>query len=199
MSLWLSRFAIPAIAVFLLHNTVAAQTSRGTVTGLVIDAQKGAISNAKVDLTGIDTNIIRTTRTNESGLYRFDAVDPGAYKLTVQSTGFRTAVAAEFTVAAAQVSTHDTMLEVGDVQQVLEVSGSSVALQVEAPVRGGAGRSRHAPDGERRALLPHRRRLPRLLERPRNGPSRSGPLPPAFRRPARDERGSVGPSRHCAR
>src|SRR6266550_2805184 len=137
MSLWLSRFAIPAIAVFLLHNTLAAQTSRGTVTGLVVDAQKGAISNAKVDLTGIDTNITRTTRTNESGLYRFDAVDPGAYKLTVQSTGFRTSVAAEFTVAAAQVSTHDTMLEVGDVQQVVEVSGSSVALQVEAPVRGG--------------------------------------------------------------
>ena len=97
----IGRLARLSITVVLLHATLAAQTSRGTVTGLVTDAQKAAVPGAKVELTGIATNVTRTTQTNESGLYRFDAVDPGPYKLTVQSTGFRTASAPEFDVRAA--------------------------------------------------------------------------------------------------
>ena len=78
----IGRLARLSITVVLLHATLAAQTSRGTVTGLVTDAQKAAVPGAKVELTGIATNVTRTTQTNESGLYRFDAVDPGPYKLT---------------------------------------------------------------------------------------------------------------------
>src|SRR4051794_31390042 len=118
------KLALLAPAVLLLRFPLAAQTSRGTVTGLVTDAQKAPVPNAKVDLTGVATNVTRTTKSNESGLYRFDAVDPGPYKLTVQSTGFRTAVMAEFTVAAAQAVTEDTLLEIGDVQQTIEVSSA---------------------------------------------------------------------------
>jgi len=79
--------------MFALHAPLSAQTSRGAVTGLVTDPQKAAVPNAKVALIGLATNVSRSTRANEAGLYRFDAVDPGGYKLTVQATGFRTAVA----------------------------------------------------------------------------------------------------------
>src|SRR6185369_17332194 len=99
------RLAVFSIGVLLLAFTLAAQTSRGTVTGLVTDAQQAVVASAKVDLTALATNVTRRTQTNESGLYRFDSVDPGLYKLTVQSAGFRTAVAGQFTVGAAQVAT----------------------------------------------------------------------------------------------
>jgi len=132
--------------LILLQATLDAQTSRGTVTGMVTDAQKAAIPGAKVDLTGLATNVTRSTQTNESGLYRFDAVDPGEYKLAVHATGFRTASAAQFTVSAAQVATQDATLDIGDMQQVVEVSSSAVALQVEAPVRGGAVQTRQILD-----------------------------------------------------
>src|SRR5437868_12918124 len=100
-----SSFARIALLFAVVLNTPApGQTSRGTVTGLVTDPQKAAIPNAKVDLTGTATNVTRSTRTNEAGLYRFDAVDPGPHKLTVQSTGFRTAAAPEFSVSAQVVT-----------------------------------------------------------------------------------------------
>ena len=96
------RFSILLTSVLFLAGTLAAQTSRGTVTGLVADSSKAAVPSATVELTGLDTNTTRTTETNGSGLYRFDAVDPGSYKLTVKLTGFRTFVATQFAVGAAQ-------------------------------------------------------------------------------------------------
>src|SRR4051794_12634602 len=112
-----------------------AQTSRGTVTGLITDSQKATVPGASVDLTNRTTNITRSTKTNESGLYRFDAVDPGKYSLQVKITGFRTFAAKPFDVGAAQVVTLDAPLELGEVQQVVEVSADAVQLQTEAPVR----------------------------------------------------------------
>ncbi len=123
-------------AISLAALPIAAQTSRGTVTGLVTDSQRAAVPGANVTLTALATNAVRTTSPNESGLYRFDAVDPGAYSLTVKNTGFSTFSVREFHVAATQLVTLDVILEIGEVQQVLEVTGESAQLQVEAPVRG---------------------------------------------------------------
>jgi outer membrane receptor protein involved in Fe transport len=121
--------------VFLFTDLVVGQTSRGTVTGLVSDAQQSAVPNANVELTSLSTNTTRSTTTNEAGLYRFDAVEPGRYTLQVKSTGFRSFAAKEFVVGAAQVLTLDAAMEIGDVQQVVEISAQSVQLQTEAPVR----------------------------------------------------------------
>jgi len=141
-----TRFVAVMCGLALSYATLDAQTSRGTVTGMVMDPQKAAIPGVKVELTGLATNVTRTTETNESGLYRFDAVDPGDYKLTVQAAGFRTASAPQFSVSAAQVATQDATLEIGDVQQVVEVTSSAIALQVEAPVRGGSVQQRQILD-----------------------------------------------------
>ena len=56
------------------------------------------LPDASVDLTSASTNVTRSTQTNESGLYRFDAVDPGKYTLQVKATGFRTYIAKQFDV-----------------------------------------------------------------------------------------------------
>ncbi len=123
---------IAGLALF----SAAAQTSRGTVSGLVSDAQGAAIPNAAVELTGLATNATRTTQSNASGLYRFDAVDPGEYKISVKLQGFRAFSAPRVVAGAAQVTTQDAVLEVGDVTQVIEVSDSAIQIQTEAPVRG---------------------------------------------------------------
>jgi outer membrane receptor protein involved in Fe transport len=131
------RFSVLLTSFLFLAGTLAGQTSRGTVTGLVTDTSKAAVPSATAELTALATNTTRTTESNAAGLFRFDAVDPGAYKLTVKLTGFRTFVATQFTVGAAQSITQDATLEVGDVQQVVEVSEAGLQLQTEAPVRGG--------------------------------------------------------------
>ena len=97
ISLGTARLHVYLLAFVLGFTSVAVgQTSRGTVTGLVTDTQKASIANASVDLTNSSTRVRRSTETNESGLYRFDAVEPGTYTLQVKTTGFRSFVAREF-------------------------------------------------------------------------------------------------------
>ncbi len=129
------RFATCLLAFAFCNSSAIAQTSRGTVTGLIIDSQKASIGNAAVDLTNTSTNVTRSTQTNDAGMYRFDAVDPGQYTLQVKSTGFRTYIAKQFDVGAAQVVSVDATLELGEVQQVVEVSADAVQIQTESPVR----------------------------------------------------------------
>lgn len=125
-----------SLTTFFLALTLPAQTSRGTVSGIVTDSQSAVIANATVDLTGLATNVRRTTQSNDAGLYRFDAVDPGDYSITIRLAGFQTFSVARLSVSAAQITTQDAALQVGDIKQVIEVSETTVQLQTEAPVRG---------------------------------------------------------------
>src|ERR1051326_2341924 len=73
-----------------LYATSIAQTSRGTLTGIVTDSSNAVVVDATVRLTETATGVSRQTTTNGAGLYRFDAVDLGTYKLSVEAKGFST-------------------------------------------------------------------------------------------------------------
>src|SRR5581483_212638 len=44
--------------------------------------------NAKVTATSIETGLVRTIQTDETGLYRLALLPPGSYKLTAGAQGF---------------------------------------------------------------------------------------------------------------
>lgn len=119
-----------------LHCSLHAQSSRGTVSGLVLDSTKAPVAAAKVELTSKDTNVTRSTETNESGSYRFDAVDPGSYIVKVSADGFKTFAVEPFPVAGGRSVAIDAALEIGAVTSTVEVTSSGALLQTEAPVRG---------------------------------------------------------------
>src|SRR5512143_1092371 len=79
-------------ALFALAVATHAQTSRGTVTGTVLDPSGAVIAAARVTLTGLETGVRLSTNTNDTGVYRFDAVDLGVYEIKVTHPGFRTCV-----------------------------------------------------------------------------------------------------------
>lgn len=130
-------FAALFVLLFQFSVLVFAQTSRGTVSGLVTDASGAVIAAAQIELRNTETGVTRATESNASGLYRFDAVDPGNYDLSVKITGFQTFTQRAFTVQAGQVITVDPKLAVGETATTIEVTASGVQLQTEAPVRGG--------------------------------------------------------------
>jgi len=124
-------------ATLLLAITPAfSQSSRGTVNGIISDASGAAVSGATVELRSLTTGVVRTTETNETGLYRFDAVDLGNYQVVVNAKGFQQMMTQPFDTVANQVRTVDVRVEVGEQKSVVQVVAESVQLQVEAPVRG---------------------------------------------------------------
>ncbi len=111
------------------------QTSRGTITGIVKDPSGAVVPKARIELVNVGQNSTRSTESNDTGLYRFDAVDPGDYQIKVSLAGFSTFETSPFPIAAAQVATIDATLETGQTVTTVNVADVSVSLQTEAPVR----------------------------------------------------------------
>jgi hypothetical protein len=130
--------AVLLAMVAFLVSFASGQTSRGTVTGIVTDPSGSAVPGAAVELKAAATGVVRSTVTNGTGVYRFDAVDLGEHDLTFSAQGFRTSAKRAFTVQAAQILGIDLRLEVGETVQIVEVSENAAQLQTESPVRGGS-------------------------------------------------------------
>ncbi|PYT02464.1 MAG: hypothetical protein DMF60_21300 [Acidobacteria bacterium] len=129
---------LSAIMLVLMSAPAFAQTSRGTVTGAVTDPQGAVIQGATAELRNTGTNQTRTSTTNESGLFRFDAVDLGIYDLKINAQGFKSYTAKGIEVQANRIATFDTQLETGGSEVVVEVNaGTEEILQKSDAVRGG--------------------------------------------------------------
>jgi hypothetical protein len=126
------------LAVLAIPFSSLGQTSRGTVTGMVNDTAGASIPSVTVILTNIETNVSRTTTTNEEGLYRFDAVELGIYSIKFSASNFGTLTKTNLTVSANQVLQLDAQLSPKGVEHIVDISSEAAAqLQTETPVRGG--------------------------------------------------------------
>src|SRR5262245_46578834 len=124
-----------------------AQTSRGTVTGTVLDPSGAVIGGVHVTLTGVETGVRLSTDSNEVGVYRFDAVALGVYVLTVTQPGLATYVGTEINVEANRTTTVDPRLELGAAETRIEVSGESSEILIrDSPLRGGNFQPRDVRD-----------------------------------------------------
>ena len=94
-------------AILSLALAAHAQTSRGTVTGTVLDPTGAVVAGAHVSLTGVETGVKLTTASNDAGVYRFDAVDLGVYELQATHPGFRTYAGSGIRVEANRATTFD--------------------------------------------------------------------------------------------
>src|SRR5262245_14700599 len=63
------------------------QTGTGGINGVITDPQGKAVSRANVTLTNLGTNATRTATTTEAGLYVFDLLTPGDYRIEVEAAG----------------------------------------------------------------------------------------------------------------
>src|SRR3712207_4766986 len=90
--------------VLTLAATSLAQTSRGTVSGTVVDPNGAVIAGASVTLTNDETSVSRTTVTNDEGVYRFDAVDLGSYTVKITAANFGEVTKTNVQVQANQIA-----------------------------------------------------------------------------------------------
>ncbi len=133
-------YAVPVAtaAVALLAGVPAAhaQQNTGAIRGEVKDAQGAKVKDATVTLTNLGTKIVRTATTNDAGIYQFSSIDPGDYKVTVSSAGFKTYEVGRATVSLAATATIDATLQVGGAGETVEVTAAEPLLDT-ASASGG--------------------------------------------------------------
>src|SRR5215813_13623227 len=119
------------IAFVLLVSVGIAQTSKGILSGVVRDATGAAIPGATVTVTNQDTGETRTVTSEATGAYRVDAISPGLYKVHVEMNGFQKFDARDVPVQPSVVSSFDPILQVGSVDQTVEVTADSAQLNTD--------------------------------------------------------------------
>ena len=63
-----SNLAAVFSILWILSFPAHAQTSRGTVSGTVLDSSGAVIPGSVVELMNVDTGVVRTTATNGAGI-----------------------------------------------------------------------------------------------------------------------------------
>jgi hypothetical protein len=105
-----------------LFGTIAlAQTDRATLEGAVTDSTGGAISGADVKIVEVATGISQERRASSSGYYRFPGLAVGEYIVTVSNPSFKTKILNQVILLVGETHTLDASLDVGDVQDKVEV------------------------------------------------------------------------------
>ena len=123
----LCLFALPALT----------QEFRSTISGHVTDSSGAAVPNTKVNAVNMDTNETTTATTDNAGAYSIPFLRPGIYKVTATAAGFKQYTEDKLTLEAAKVSGVDIHLEVGGVNETVEVTAAAATLETQSASRGG--------------------------------------------------------------
>ena len=111
---------------------VAAQSGRGTLTGLVMDTSGAIIPGASLTLKEIGTGSSYDSLSSGQGLYTFPELQPGIYTLSVTFPKFESYTQSGITVSVGSTSTVNAILSVGAATQSIIINGDASHLQSES-------------------------------------------------------------------
>src|SRR5499426_4574542 len=120
------------LVLFLVSIPAFTQSSNASLSGTVSDAAKALIPGVTVTVTNVDTGVVSTAVTNETGTYSIPSLLPGVYKVTAELPGFQTQTFTDVRLGnAAQVRLNFT-LSVATLNTTVEVTISADRLLLES-------------------------------------------------------------------
>ncbi len=111
--------------MLMICGAVPAQSGKSSVRGSVVDPNGQVIAGAQVTLTSSETNSARTQTTNDKGVFVFDLISPGLYRIDVEVTGFKKSVLNGVSALVDKPTSVDIQLEVGNVTEAVTVSAGA--------------------------------------------------------------------------
>jgi len=117
---------LPLLLLFIVP--VRAQVTTAQLAGQVKDPAGAVIAGASVKVRNAMTGLVRETVTSESGTYLLPNLPPGTYELEVTAPGFRPYRQQGLELTIGQNALLDIRLEVGEVTEVVTVTGQAILL-----------------------------------------------------------------------
>ena len=130
-----STLKIALVLLLAVAGTLAQQaSSTATLTGFVTDPTGAAVIAAKITARNTESRFTSVGQTNETGRYSIPFLNPGPYELRVEAAGFRTYVQTGIELRAAESLRIDVTLELGAVNDSVQVTATSPLLETETVV-----------------------------------------------------------------
>ncbi len=120
----------------LTSAALMAQTNTGSMSGTVTDPNGASVPNARVVAADTVNGFKEETLTSEAGLYVFPRLPVGTYEVSAELAGFKKLIHSGVEVRVATRQELDLRLEVGEVQQTVDVKGNLQLLETTSAMRG---------------------------------------------------------------
>src|SRR6476659_103062 len=125
-----------ALAIYVSLPTVAlAQVTTADLVGRVTDTSGAVLPGVTVTVTHTGTGATRTQTTSESGDYAFNLLPIGPYEIKLELQGFKTQIS-QTSLSAGQRSRFDGRLELGSVNETIQVTAEVPLLQTDSVTVG---------------------------------------------------------------
>jgi len=128
----MKKILLTVVALCIISAFSHAQ-GQGSIGGTVTDPTGAVVASAQVKATQSGTGLIRTATSDAQGYYVINSLRPAEYTVSVEASGFRTFTQTKVTLLADQALTFNAKLTVGNPTEVVEVTGSALAVDVSTP------------------------------------------------------------------
>jgi Carboxypeptidase regulatory-like domain len=135
-----SRFVLALVASLLLPCAGSiysfGQESQASLAGRVTDTKNAVVVGATVTVTSVETGVVQTTTTNQSGEWLVEALNAGHYWFEVSAPGFKNTKHEAIELQVGDQKTADVRLLIGAVTQTVTVGAETPLIDTTAAVSG---------------------------------------------------------------
>ena len=125
------------VCLLSLPSLALAQTaSTGALIGEVTDANGAVVAGVQVTMTNEATGEKRDVFSQENGSYAVPLLLPGSYRVGFSKAGFKLAVKAGLRINVTEIARLDVRLELGQVNEQVDVTADAELLQTESVALG---------------------------------------------------------------
>jgi hypothetical protein len=111
-----------------LAVSVSAQSTTGSLQGVVRDEQQALVPGATVTIRNVDTNATRSVVTDSQGRWRVPVLPVGNYEVKVEMAGFATIVRGGIALLLNQDAVVDVTMKTAGVQETITVQADAPLL-----------------------------------------------------------------------
>jgi Carboxypeptidase regulatory-like domain/TonB dependent receptor len=131
-----SLFSLGAI-LFLASVSLFGQANTGRILGTITDQTGGAIPNAGVTVTNVQTGVTRSLTADSAGEYAAPNLIPGTYSVHVAVMGFKTTDRENILLETGRDVRVDVQLAPGEITQTVEVTEAVPLVDTTSVTIGG--------------------------------------------------------------
>jgi hypothetical protein len=128
--------ALCLVLLVLASYPLVAQRDAATLEGRVVDITGSTLANASIAAVNVSTNFAYHAQSDASGAWIISPVRIGTYQITISATGFKRTVAGPITLDVQQRQRVDVTLELGSINERVEVFDTAPLLQTDSSETG---------------------------------------------------------------
>jgi len=124
------RWALLALLALTIGMPPAHAQVSASIRGVVTDASGAPVARASVEAKNLETEVVRTSSTDDAGRYLLLALPVGKYEVRISKSGFQDAVQSGISLVVGEEASVDLRLQVSTVKSEVKVTSDAPIVSV---------------------------------------------------------------------